>query len=272
MSVLSPDYRVNRRRFADPSAVQSIGLARRDFRDMVRRAVRNPYPTTTHTAHHFRTPSPRGQPDLTPRLPTSFSSHNALIQQGFACFGKCSQLPSRGTCHICITEVDETPGNRGSEQCKSELGLTPLRQALCLWAAVRRSPSKPSLVQVQVRRQQSCWMANRSRERSLAQQAICFIAKPTLHNAATDWTTRRLTPIGATSVGVKCSTNGVPRSRVGCRVVGIASRAHTRPFSHHTHEKPARPIKWCAGFFASHARLRANTTCNKRTHQCSKRS
>lgn len=240
MSALSPNLKLNRRGFADTDAPRAMRLARSGFRDRVGRAVQKTYPTT-QAAHHFRTPSPCGQPDLTPRLSTSFLHCNPLIQQGFAGFSTASELScARGYLMSCA-EADQKPAKKGTEQCTSRHWLSPSRPARRWPHVVTRWPNRPSSAQVLAPQPPSFSTESPSRAPSSARRATFFTVRPTPESA-----TKR--------------SRRIPHGR--------APRDTRGPFSH---MKPVQASA-CAGFFASLALFGATFTCHKRTPICSRRS
>ena len=202
MSALLPHHRLYRQSFADLNTPARTGLAPVPFRAMVRCAVRKPYPTT-QAAHHFRTPSPRGQPDLTPRLSTSFMWHKYLIQRAFAVLSTDRELPCTHAVSMSCVEAVKSPENRGSRQCKPNHGQRSVPVLCCLPHAVIPRRNKPLLVPVRAQLRPLFSMAVRSRVPSSARQATCSTVRPT-RASVTDPRAApmraRMAPVGTVSI------------------------------------------------------------------------
>lgn len=180
--MLSPNLRLNRRTPADAHRKPGSDLAGGESLAMVRCAVHQPYPTT-RTAYHFRTPSPCRQLKVFFKLPTSFLSHNTLIQQSFAAFSTSAELSLKIRWPMSCDEAVKKPNQRGNEQCIRKHGHWPLRPAARLPLVETPSQSKRLSAQAEVRPQQLSWTENHSLEPLLVQQVTCCIAKQTQASA-----------------------------------------------------------------------------------------
>lgn len=210
-----------------------IGLARAMSRVTVRCAAKQPY-VTTRSARHFRTPSPRGQPDLTPRLSTSFSQCKSLIRRDFAGFSTAPGLPLPGPAPMSCTRADQDLAKKETEQCTS--GHAPSWRPRRSPHVATRLENKRSSARARARQQRSFSTEARSPGRSWALRETCFIAGPT--------------PASATD---RLSKQPAHRTRV--------------TMLHNSAQLFGR-----AGFFALRAPPGALATCHKRTPTCSRRS
>lgn len=308
MSALSPNLRLKRRRIADPRRSARICLARQTFRDMVKRAVNEPYPTT-QAAHHFRTPSFCGQLDLTPKLSTSFPPRKPLFARGFASFPNVLELSPIPRCLMSFSEAVKTPENRGSEQCKSKHGSRPLSHVARLPHVATPLQNKHLSARAQAPRRPLCWMENRSQGQLWGLRATSFTVRPIRPSAIERAACHREPNARGNVYRLNRPFQETPQCVSSTSLFSSAPRQPSRPVV----RQPARKRSWaallvrsvplptfytaktiqvraeptsrstlkienpvpiavCAGFFASRAQLRATTTCKKRTHLCSKRS
>lgn len=220
-----PNHRLNQRYSAYADHFGLVGLANASGESKLGCAV-NRQAYFKQAAHHFRTPSPRGQLAFVFRkLPTFCLADKCLKWRCFAEFPTGYHLPTHGGSPISGIEANLT--QKGPQKCVSKHGSSPQQLLQGCQLAEKKYRNKRSTARGRVSPQPSFWMAKCSPVPSSARPVTCSTARQ-IRVSATKRTTRFTDLTLNLQRGASATANRPPlASRAGRFFVFASSRTGT---------------------------------------------